>query len=97
MGVKSLQYQMLKAGHESHIISYKMPSVSISNRIIKNSLCYEYTINEKFYGSNYDIDPWTDKEFSLLIEEINRLSPDVLGLSCRSWFDSLLGNFIKKH
>lgn len=95
IGVKSLQYQMLCHGHKSHIIYFKLACVVATDEIIENSLCYEYTINDKLYASNYDVDPWTEKEFNLLVDEINRLDPDVIALSCRSWFDSLAPQFVK--
>jgi len=93
IGVKSLQYQILRNGHQSHIIFFKMPCVVLTDRIKKDSLCYEYTINDNLYASNYDVAPWTEAELDLLVSEINHLAPDVLALSCRSWFDSLAPAF----
>lgn len=96
IGVKSLRNQVQLAGHKCHTIFFKMPSVVETDRLIKESLCYEYTINDKLYGSNYDVDPWTEEEFDLLVSEIDRLNPDVLALSCRSWFDPLAAAFVSR-
>lgn len=94
IGVRVLSRQLSNGGHDVHGVFFKMPAFLITDAIPEKALCYEYTVNNDFVVSHYDASPWTPADMACLVEEVRRLRPDVVALSARSWFDSLVGQLI---
>ena len=91
-GVRIMSNVLRKRGHESNIIFFKISM----NRVIpydKEKPLESIILHDgKLMTWCPSGAPWSQKEIDLLIRQIDRQSPDIIGFSYRSIFDKDIGS-----
>ncbi len=91
LGIRYLSSIARQQGHEASLIFVKDPVVASSkNKPVsgKENLTYYNNClhNGQTMSFGYDVEPWSDHEIKLLINQIERIAPDIIGISTRSFF-----------
>jgi Radical SAM superfamily/B12 binding domain len=88
LGMRQLSSYLKFHRHECQLIFFKIDSFGPLIKDAQDSICYVTLDNGNLIGSNYDVNPYSDGEFKLLLNEIKEFNPDIVGLSTRSfWLD----------
>jgi len=95
VGVYILSSILQKAGYDVSNIFFKLPK-SATIEWFKDNPNNMEEINRygDIIGYNVDVNKWTETEVSLLINQINELSPDILCISSRSTHNELVADIL---
>jgi radical SAM superfamily enzyme YgiQ (UPF0313 family) len=79
---------MRKEGHEIHLVFFKKDSVAPVREDQRGDVMYTHYVGGGVQGCNFDVNPYSEIEEGILRETIKGLSPDIIGLSTRTfWLD----------
>jgi len=96
IGLRIMTPILLNAGHEAQTIFFKLPYVNIIDVPSENPISGEVFSNWELKEYAKSKMPWTAKEEDILIAELQRINPDVIGISNRSPLDRLIIPIMKK-
>ncbi|NCD41490.1 MAG: hypothetical protein EOL88_05290 [Bacteroidia bacterium] len=88
LGIRVLSSVLKDEGHDVTLIFFKKDSNAPIDLEKRNHSMYIHYLPGEIQGCNYDINPYTNKEESILRNLIKDISPDIIGLSTRTfWLD----------
>ena len=102
LGLKVIANAALSEGHEVSIIHFKLPASTILDMYKEKPTNYEY-VNSKeshskvlLHGINMDVNMWTTEEENQLGDLLQKINPDLIGLSTRSVYEDCIGRILQQ-
>jgi len=99
IGVCAMSNELKKAGHDVSIIFFKVPDLGfhkVSNFSTKRFNNEFLKTDGEIYAMNREANKWKESELNLLIDLLNDIKPDILGISARSYDNELVKIVIPK-
>ena len=84
LSTRALSAGLKRHGHESYLLFLKDDRIAVIDSFKKDNKVYQNVFNNKFTGSNEDINPVTEKELDILSAKILEIRPKVIGISART-------------
>ena len=84
LSTRVLSAYLRQAGHLTYLFFLKDDRSSALDAFDPGAGFYQYLFNDKIMGSMGDVNPATDTEVDLLIAEVEKIQPDVVGISART-------------
>lgn len=96
IGMRLLAALLHRQGHDVSMVFFKQPSEQVIDAVPEISLSYQVLRRDSIIGVQYDVNPFTVQEEDLLLELIGEKSPDILGLSSRSFLDGKNSELLRR-
>jgi len=96
IGLRVMSSLLRQAHHEAQIIYFKLPYIGVIDMPNENPVSGEIFVNWQLKEYAKSENPWTLKEEKILISELKRVDPDVIGISNRSPLDKPSIPILKK-
>jgi radical SAM superfamily enzyme YgiQ (UPF0313 family) len=84
LSIRALSSSLKNKGHIPYLIYFKDDRTVIKENFEKKSKYYQTINNNKFIGCGEDVNPPTQIEINLLVEKVEEINPDLIGISART-------------
>ena len=96
LSTRQLASLLKKGGHEPYLLYFKDDRAAVIEQIDMQSAYFQYVFNNNYFGCGEDVNPPSEIEIRLLLDKIEEIHPDVIGISARSPAKELSRRIVNK-
>lgn len=84
LSIRALSAELKRKGHIVYLLFIKDERSAVIRELNKNASNYQIRINGELVGFGEDVNPISKREKQLIQEIVNKIKPDVVGISART-------------
>ncbi|WP_320170133.1 B12-binding domain-containing radical SAM protein [Maridesulfovibrio sp.] len=96
VGIRIIASYLEEHGHDCMLLLHESEKKEIDLYPLEHPIGYQTMINGTFYGSEIDFNPISEDEQQAILDQIEKFSPDSVGISTRSYLDDFCIAFAAK-